>query len=220
MAREKSIPPPAAVTRVAPDLALYSCCTVTPKTAPRAIARTVRLLAIAALLVAVADRSQRVSAQVYEWVDEAGDRHFDTSLDEVPEALRDQARVVVREEPPAPADEAPPEDASPPAQPNEENPLDQSFDAGWDAGFGAGWEAGYRAAADEAPECAAEPQVVALESRPPVVISVPVPFYDPSGAYYRSPYNGLLTVPFDDGASRGLTGRSQIMQQRALERGW
>ena len=98
--------------------------------------------------------------------------------------------------------------------------LDQSFDAGWDAGFGAGWEAGYRAAADEAPECPAEPQVVALESRPPVVISVPVPFYDPSGAYYRSPYNGLLTVPFDDGASRGLTGRGQIMQRRALERGW
>ena len=101
-------------------------------------------------------------------------------------------------------------------QPNaNDGERDTLFASGWDAGFGAGWQAGYRAAAEEQPECQAQPQVVVLQSQPPVVN---VPGYDPSGAYYRPP--NTLAAPFDDGASIGVTSRSAIMQQRAMERGW
>jgi len=100
----------------------------------------------------------------------------------------------------------------------EKSERDDSFEAGWDAGFRAGWETGYRTAAEEQPVCPAEPGVVALQSLPPVVVNVPP--YDPSGAYYRNPYGGLLTVPFDGGASFGLTSRNQMQQMRTIERGW
>jgi hypothetical protein len=90
------------------------------------------------------------------------------------------------------------------------------FAAGWDAGFGAGWDAGYRAAQQEQPICPAEPEVVVLES--PAVINVPR--YDPTGAYYVSPYEGTVSVPFDGGRSFGLTRRQQIQEQRRKERRW
>jgi hypothetical protein len=92
------------------------------------------------------------------------------------------------------------------------------YQSGWDAGFQAGWDAGNRAAAQEQPVCTSEPQVVVLESQQPVVVSMPS--YDPSGVYYRSPYDGLLTQPFDNGVTFGLTTRGQIQQMRAMERGW
>lgn len=188
-------------------------------TGARAMARSFGRGAIAAaLLVALSGAVESVSAQIYEWVDQAGDRHFGTPLDQVPEEVRDQARIVVRAgtSNPAAADTG----ASTPAEPNAAESLpDHTFQAGWDAGFRAGWEAGYRGAAEEQPVCPAEPGVVVLQSQPPVVVNVPP--YDPSGAYYRSPYGGsLTTVPFDDGASFGLTSRNQIQQQRAIERGW
>jgi hypothetical protein len=187
-------------------------------TRARAIERRLRRFGIAVtLLVALPGAFEPVSAQIYEWVDAAGDRHFETSLEQVPEEERAQARIVVGAGTPRTADGA--SAAITPAQPNtDERARDDSFESGWDAGFRAGWETGYRTAAEEQPVCPAEPAAVVLESRPPVVVNVPR--YDPSGAYYRSPYGGLLTVPFDDGASRGLTTRNQIQERRAIERGW
>lgn len=197
-------------------------------TRARVIARRLRWFGIAViLLVALPGAFEPISAQIYEWVDDAGDRHFDTSLEQVPEDRRAQARIVVRAATPGSADAAPDASAStaagPNAEPTEPNPDESQrvdpYESGWNAGFGAGWQAGYRAAAEEQPVCTAEPPVVVLESRPPVVFNN-VPLYDPSGAYYRSPYDGTLTAPFDDGASRGLTSRNLIQQRRALERGW
>jgi hypothetical protein len=174
---------------------------------------------VVALLVALPSASEKVSAQIYEWVDAGGDRHFETSLKNVPEEQRSQARIVVNasatnsaagtgEGTSAPADTEPSKDDTARVDP---------FESGWDAGFRAGWDAGYRSAVDEQPECPAQP-VVVMESRPPVVISVPS--YDPTGAYYQPPFDGTLAVPFDDGASRGFTSRGMMQQRRALERGW
>lgn len=189
-------------------------------TRARAIARRWRRFGIAVtLLVTLPGAFEPISAQIYEWVDDAGDRHFDTSLEQAPEELRAQARIVVPAATPSTVDAASDASASNAAEPNtDESEPDDSFESGWDAGYGAGWEAGYRAAAEEQPVCPAQPEMIVLESRPPVVVNVPL--YDPSGAYYRSPYGGLLTVPFDDGASRGLTSRNQIQGRRAMERGW
>lgn len=43
------------------------------------------------------------TAQIYEWRDSSGDRHFTNDLEDVPEALRDEARIVVRASPVAAA---------------------------------------------------------------------------------------------------------------------
>jgi len=180
-----------------------------------AIASRVRHLGIAvAVLVAASGAFETIGAQVYEWTDNNGDRHFATSPEQLPDEARDKARVVVNA---APRAEAPSDViTSTTPQPNaNDGERDTLFASGWDAGFGAGWQAGYRAAAEEQPECQAQPQVVVLQSQPPIVN---VPLNDPSGAYYRPP--NTLSVPFDDGQSMGLTSRGLMMQQRAIERGW
>src|SRR5262245_30959604 len=186
----------------------------------RTVAEKLQRLGIAvALLVALSSASERVSAQIYEWVDSVGDRHFATSLREVPEEQRSQARIVVNGSASS-SDGGAAEGKSAPAdaEPNKgDTARVDPFESGWDAGFRAGWDAGYRAGVDEQPEWPAQP-VVVMESRPPVVISVPS--YDPSGAYYQPPFDGRLAMPFDDGASRGFTSRGSMQQRRALERGW
>jgi len=170
-------------------------------------------------MIALSGGFQRLSGQVYEWVDATGDRHFETSLDQVPPEQLPQARVVVSAHPSSGADSAPDTNAAAPAQPDDEQRArDDSFASGWDAGFRAGWDAGYRASADEQPVCSDQPNLVVLESRPPVVVNAPT--FDSTGVFYRPPFDGSLTVPFDDGASFGLTGRSQMQQRRTLERGW
>lgn len=186
----------------------------------RVMARRLRWLGIAwTLVVALPGAFEPSRAQIYEWEDDARVRHFDTSLEQVPEEARAQARLVVPAGSASIADGASDTSAATAAEPNTDaSESDDSYESGWDAGFSAGWEAGYRTGADEQPMCPTEPEVVVLESQPPTVVNVPT--YDPSGAYYRSPYGGLLTVPFDDGASFGLTSRSQIQQRRAIERGW
>jgi len=185
----------------------------------RVIAQRLGRVGIATiLLVAFAGEYRPVRAEIYEWTDDSGARHFDTSLQRVPEERRDEARVVVGAV--TPGSVAAPADAGAPNPPSnaDQNAHDDAFASGWDAGFRAGWESGYRASAENQPECAAQPGVVVMESRPPVVVNVPS--YDPSGLYYRPPYNGVVTMPFDDGGSFGLTSRNQIQAQRALERGW
>ncbi len=184
-----------------------------------------RMVVVVAALAGLAKATAPAGAQIYEWRDNADSRHFANSLEQVPREARAGAKIVVDTEPSRKDDAATqsaraPSDSEPlPDQVNEdkERPPD-SFSSGWDAGFSAGWDAGYRASAAQQPVCPAEPQVVLLQSGPPVMIDVPR--YDPSGAYYRPPYDGTLTVPFDDGASLGLTHRGQVQDLRARERGW
>jgi hypothetical protein len=156
-------------------------------------------------------------AQIYQWTDESGVRHFANSLDRVPEEARDRAEVVVNSPPSAAGGSE--QTATAPGSPEENDQAEEQdpYVSGWESGFDAGWYAAMRARDEEQPVCPAEPQVVVLESRPPVVLNAP---YDPTGAYCRSPYTGTITVPFDYGASRGFTARQRMQDLRTLERGW
>ena len=140
----------------------------------RAIARkSLRFGAAVILLVVLPGGFDRVHAQIYQWQDEVGD-HFETSLDQVPEEHRAQARIVV-----------PSSAASSTGQVSEGNPTtapqpstdqtaaENGFASGWEQGFRAGWESGYRVAAEEQPECPAEPAFVALQNPP--VLESPAP---------------------------------------------
>jgi hypothetical protein len=178
-------------------------------------------LTVAALVVVIL-QSLPARAEIYEWIDSENNRHFVTSLDHVPPSARGKSRLLARGEPPhgggdatTSVGEVRPSTAQPTAGPTGDIPPD-AFASGWDAGFSAGWNEGYRAAKDEEPICRAEPEVVVLET--PVMVNVPL--YDPTGAYYVSPYQGTVTVPFDAGRSFGLTRRQQIQEQRRIERGW
>ena len=161
------------------------------------------------------------AAQIYEWVDDANVRHFVTSLESVPPEARSKARIVVEGAESTPNDGVSSSNAGTPSVADAtkgvtpttrtEKETATTFATGWDVGFRAGWNAGFQAATDRQPICPVEPSAVVLDSRPPVVLNVPP--YDPAGVYYRSPYEGSMTVPFDAGRSRGLT-RRQLEEQR------
>jgi hypothetical protein len=149
--------------------------------------------------------------EIYEWTDDEG-RHFADSLEAVPEGARSKARLVVK------AQEASSSPAAPVLDRGTQEEVDEgqstqpeettAFSSGWDRGFEAGWAAGYQAAREEEPVCPTEPEIVVLES--PVFVNVPR--YDPTGSFYVSPYAGTVSVPFDQGRSRGLTRREQIQR--------
>jgi hypothetical protein len=146
----------------------------------------------------------RTSAEVYEWSDANG-RHYSDSLEAIPKDLRPQARLMIKETSPAPA--APPTPVS--AATNEpEEPT--TFASGWDSGFEAGWAAGFQAASNQQPVCTAEPEIIVLQSAPPVTLTEPR--YSSYGGYYVSPYEGTVTQPFDGGRSFGLTRREQMQR--------
>lgn len=157
-------------------------------------------LLVALLLTA---RAEFARAEIYEWSDSNG-RHFADSLETIPKDARPQARLVVKEPAPAPAEPAPaPDEAAPRAD------TENAFASGWDTGFEAGWAAALQAAAAQQPECRVEPEVIVLQSQPPVLN---FPAYDPTGASYQTPYAGTVSVPFDHGRSRGLTRREQMQR--------
>jgi hypothetical protein len=159
------------------------------------------MLAAALVLTSV----DQLRADIYQWEDATG-RHFADSLETIPESVRGQARLIVKEVSPAPAAPTPRTGAAE----QEEEEVPTSFASGWDRGFEAGWQAGYQAGSAEQPVCTTEPEVIVLQSAPPVTLNVPR--YDPTGAYYSSPYVGTVTVPFDHGRSRGLTRRERMQR--------
>jgi hypothetical protein len=160
----------------------------------------ISFLTIAALLAT----ANGVAADIYEWVDDANNRHYANSLDSVPAEVRTKARIVARETTPQAGAEVSTSNGGEGDRPLDQPPTGDSFASGWDMGFRAGWEAGYRTGVAEQPVCPAQSSPIVLQS-PPVIVDVPRD--DPSGLYYSSPYQGTLTMPFDAGRSRGLTVR-------------
>jgi len=167
-------------------------------------------IALVAVFVSTVAWIARSAAQIYEWRDEQGDRHFTSSLESIPESQRPSAKLLVKarptpekaESPPPPPPRREPPEAPQPHAP--EPPTEtREFEAGWIEGFNAAME-----------------QVAAMcTTRPPAVIEHPVPLspallYDPAGLYYRPPHQGTVTVPFDQGRTRGLTRRQQIQERR------
>ncbi len=169
-----------------------------------------RAFLIGLITMAALARVARVDAQIYEWVDDTNDRHYVSSLDSVPEAARAKARLLVREATPREDSEVSKSNGGDVDSGVDRPRAGDRFESGWDLGFRTGWEAGHRAGVDEQPVCPAQAPEVVFQSSPPVLVNVPL--YDPSGLYYRSPYQGTLTVPFDGGRSRGLTMR-QLEEQ-------
>lgn len=168
------------------------------------------LLTTVALLTAASD----TAAQIYEWGGDANNRHYTNSLDSIPEEALSSARLVVEEPTPREGGEVSTSNVDegrdqPPASSRE---AGDPFASGWDLAFGVGWEAGHSMGVQEQSVYPTQPPTFVPESAPPVIVNVPR--YDPSGLYYRSPYEGTVTVPFDGGRSRGLTVRQLQEQQR------
>lgn len=169
--------------------------------------QSLRMLSAIAFVIALSvTLTTAVRAEIYEW-DDAEGRHFADSLEAIPKEARAGARLIVNSatSPPAPAPAA----ADTEQAPAPEAEANTRVATAWDSGFEAGWNAGYDAAVQREPVCPTEPDVIVLQSAPPVVN---VPAYDPTGAYYRSPYAGSVTVPFDGGRSFGLTRREQMQR--------
>lgn len=174
------------------------------------------ILIVLLTTVALLGAASGAAAQIYEWGADANNRHYANSLDSIPEEARSSARLVVDEPPPREGAEVstsnvdegrdqPPVSSREPGEP---------FGSGWDLAFRAGWEAGHSDGVQEQSVYPTQPPTFVLESAPPVIVNVPR--YDPSGLYYRSPYEGTVAAPFDGGRSRGLTMR-QLQEQ---QRGW
>jgi hypothetical protein len=159
-------------------------------------------------------------AQIYEWLDQAKGRHFANSLERVPPEARGSAKVVVSSVSTQRAGETPADESeSSETDRSDDTDLEEEvFETAWDEGFLAGWDAGFRAANEEQLASPPEPVIVLVDDQPPVAVNLPR--YDPTGAYYLSPYSMTVTVPFDDGASRGLTRRQLAQDLRSIERGW
>jgi len=158
--------------------------------------------------------------QIYEWVDSANDRHFANSTERIPEEERSSATLIVKAGAAPSGGDAPTaagEDDDAEAPESDEASDEDAIAQEWEEGFRAGWEEGFRAASEEQAAAGAEPVVVVVDPLPPIVN---VPRYDPTGAYYLSPYTNTVHVPFDDGASRGLTRRRLVQNIRSTERGW
>lgn len=155
-------------------------------------------------------------AQIYEWVDESGVRHFTNSIASLPDMARTQVRVVVEAFPTSSSDDASGESR---VQPNTGQGASEARQQSANDAFEAGWSRGFAAAGvDHAAPSPVQPPVVIAGGSQPIVVEMPR--YDPSGLYYRSPYTGTMTVPFDRGRSRGLTHRLQAEQLLQAQRDW
>jgi len=182
-------------------------------------------LLLAALCAGVATLSPaeaqiRKETQIYEWVDRAGTHHFTNSLESVPEEARARAQLFAEQGPVSSSEH------TAPLSKVDEAPVTVVYQvpggktepagSGSAAAFDVGWISGYNAAVEHgAAVCPAEPPVVL--TRGPELMSR-LPLYDPSGQYYRSPYAGTVSVPFDRGRTFGLTRRQQAQERRRLER--
>ena len=174
-------------------------------------------------------------AQIYKFVDDQGARHFTNTLESLPDGARAEARISIDEGPMSRVDDGlmsrvddgrmsrvdePSDSSSSKGEDLDEvrsAPLAENEGPAHDDGptFDQGWEDGWRAAVDQrGPLPAPEPPVIIFQVPPPMVVEVPAQPYDPSGQYYRSPYEGQMTVPFDGGRSRGLTHRQHLQEQR------
>jgi hypothetical protein len=169
---------------------------------------------VATVLIVATGAIGPVWADIYEWEDANG-RHFTNSLATVPEEARETAKPVVRSEPAGIASDAPPPQVD---EPKQSDVTTDDGDSDWSEGYSAGWEAGYRTAETAQPACPVEPSGVVLQSQPSVVVNTPL--YDPTGVYFLPRNTGMLSVPFDDGETLGLTRRQTIQDLRSLERGW
>jgi hypothetical protein len=152
-------------------------------------------------------------AEIYEWTDAGGARHFTNRKDLVPAERRAALKVVV-----AAGEQAKEEAVDAAAAPHNEEPSAQIVVTGTRAGWQNTYEAGLRDGQAMASGGAGTggqvsivgPLAVASIERPAASaypIYAPWPFYDP-----------FVTTSFDRGRSRHLTMRMLLQDQFQLDR--
>jgi hypothetical protein len=158
-------------------------------------------------------------ADIYEWTDDSGARHFANHRESIPDAQRDSARVLIIDvphpasEPVATAQIPLPADA---AVARPEPPA-------WDAAYLAGLQAGLRLEAGGGGGGAAAGGAVQIHGPLAVATShasESAPFGAPFGGWYAgSPdYYPFVTTGFDRGRSRHQTLRMLLQDQFAIDR--
>lgn len=173
---------------------------------------------VAVLLAAVCATVQVAGADIYVWIDAAGGRHFTNHRDDVPEAQRDAARVLIVERPrlaapavaPAPAPAAA---ADPPA-------VEAAYRAGLADGqrleviASGGGGGGGGAATGGTVEIHGPLAVASASAREDDALGwLPAGGWDPGWGYYP-----FVTTGFDRGRSRHQTLRMLLQDQFALDR--
>lgn len=157
--------------------------------------------------------SATVRADIYEWRDENGNRHFTNSLVNVPKAQRDDAQVIVTATTPTDASPAPAVVAAVPA-PRTEAQVVYDYSRTPDP-YTQGVEDGIALARSVAPAHDGDVYIngpLAVASSDPYV-SMPAAY-----PYYYYPQYPLVTTSFDRGRSRHLTLRMLLQDQFQFDR--
>ena len=168
-------------------------------------------LGIALSFVLTCISSSPCAAEIYEWRDASGDRHFTNSKDAVPADRQSSARVLVVER--APAAVVVTQEAVEPARPQpivEERRAQVVYDR---ADVEEAYAAGLRDAL--------ETERTVQPPPPPVQIYGPLAVANAnvdSGYGDFAPYYPLVTTSFDRGRSRHLTLRMLLQDQFQLDR--
>jgi hypothetical protein len=152
-----------------------------------------------------------LQAEIYEWRDGAGSRHFTNTIDQVPAEQRNNLKVIVRELTRSEAKEAPLAAAAP--EPEVEHPREALliYDrAGMASDYSAGLRDGLALAGDGG-------QPVSLTINGPLAIANSEALAT-EATYPLDWYYPFVTTSFDRGRSRHRTLRMLLQDQFQLDR--
>lgn len=167
---------------------------------------------VATLMVALACVSATANADIYEWRDANGNRHFTNSLVNVPAAQQPDARVIVTA---LPASESAPVVASAPAEaPRTEAQVIYDYSQRRDP-YSQGLEDGIALATRSvAPTGDGDVYI-----NGPLAVATSNPYVEAAAQYpYFYPEYPLVTTSFDRGRSRHLTLRMLLQDQFQFDR--
>lgn len=168
--------------------------------------RTITLVAVLSVL------SSAATADIIEWQDASGVRHYTNLKEEVPKESRDAAQVVVNEAARWPAGVAVGSPAAP--QTASEEPRREAevvYDRSQTSAYIEGWRAGIAA------NMPSENSGGSVQINGPLAVAnalAPSPY----PAYVAPYYYPFVTTSFDRGRSRHLTLRMLLQHQFALDR--
>ncbi len=163
------------------------------------------MVTVAALAFATA----AVDAQIYEWRDSSGSRHFTNNRDGLPVDQRESARVVVAELTSAPGEQVSPAVEAAPEQPPRQAEVVYDY-SNWNAGYAAGVRDGMALTS-----CGSRCGGVIING--PLAVARAHTADAPRVHSYPYHYP-LVTTSFDRGRSRHLTLRMLLQEQFQLDR--
>lgn len=165
---------------------------------------------IVRVAVGLALLSTPLRAEIYEWRDAQGNRHFTNNMVNVPEAHQAEARVIATGTAALPSAEAAPGPKEEAEEPRDE-PL-VVYDRPWASEL---YEQGVRDGLALARSVAAAEEAK-VEIRGPLAVATASPSID-FGPWYPL-YYPFVTTSFDRGRSRHLTLRMLLQDQFQLDR--